>query len=374
MSEIRLNVVGACERIVEEASRLAGQNYAYNLKRKTGALDAINALENGPAVEQATRARLITQQNGRKLAKLHIYYDQRTKPCQISQDCDQSVCDDGVTPVRKEVDITIDNCLKTPVRSYSNDDMAALCNDTENFMRDRGFNDLRAAKELWSERIMAEMISMKGINHQFNGADIAAGVDKDIQLLYSSNGQSIPQPGNFAKMMLDYRSNQLMGTPLIVGEGNFELFWELHGMSCCNSETPFGTANMSGKSRFYVDDAANEVLGMNHLLMFAPGAVKLLTFNENRNIQATGVNTNDRMNIVIPDPDGYPFDWNLDFYFDNCMKTWKSMYSVLWGLFNVFQDDSFADDGEDTSPDVSPDCADELDGMTGVFGYHVTEG
>lgn len=368
MSEIRLNVVGACERIVEEASRLAGINYAYNLKRKTGALDAITSPDNGGAPE----ARLISYQNGRKLAKLHIYYDQRTKPCEITTDCDGNVCDDGATPVRKETDVTISNCIKTPVREYSNDDMAALCNDTETFMRERSFSDLRAAKEVLSERIMAEMILMKGVNYEFDGTTTAAGVDKSIQLLATSGSQSVPLPGNFALMTLDYENNQLMGTPLVVGQGNFELFWKLHGMSCCNSTTPYGEANIAGDVRFYKDQAGNAVLGANHVLMFAPGIVKMLTFNEFRNIQATGVNTNSMQKLVIPDPDGYPFDWNFDFYFDNCSNTWKMQYSLLWGLFNVYQEDSFSADGESTSPDASPDCNDELDGMTGVFGYTIT--
>lgn len=370
MSNIRLNVVGACERIIAEASRLAGQNYAFNLQRKTGALDFITSPENG-----GVDAKLISYQNGRKLAKLHLYYDQRTKPCEINYtDSDSTVCDDGSTPVRKETDITISNWLSTPVRQYSNDDMAALCNDTETFMRERGFNDLRAAREVLSERILADLDNAIGVNKEHDGSTTAAGQYKDLQLIYTSNGQPTPQPGNFAIMTLDYENNQLMGTPAVIGQGNFDLFAKLHKMSCCNSATPYGEANVLDEVRYYKDQAANNVLGANKLIMATYGAMHLLTFNENRNIAATGVNSPDRFNIVVPDPAGYPFDWNLDFYFDNCTKTWKWMYSILWGTFNVFQADSFSADGESTSPDASPDCNDELDGMTGVFGYHATAG
>jgi hypothetical protein len=48
------------------------------------------------------------------------------------------------------------------------------------------------------------------------------------------------------------------------------------------------------------------------------------------------------------------------------------MFSTVWGLFNVYQADSFAAAGEGDSPDASPDCADVLDGMLGVFGYEAT--
>jgi hypothetical protein len=95
----------------------------------------------------------------------------------------------------------------------------------------------------------------------------------------------------------------------------------------------------------------------------------LLTFNENENIN---ISTATEQHIVVPDPLGYPFKWNLDFYFDNCTKTWKSQYSILWGVFNVTQPDAFAGSGEGDSPDTSPDCADDLEGVTGLWGYTAT--
>src|SRR5690606_30567724 len=150
------DIVGACERIRIEAQTLARQNYAFNLQRKTGALDFITSPENG-----GVDAKLISYDNGRKLAKLYILYDQRTKRCQISHDCYSNVCDDGTTPVRKDATITIDNCIKTPVREYSNDDMVALCDNTNEFMRRRGFSDLRAAREYLSEAILSELTAFQ---------------------------------------------------------------------------------------------------------------------------------------------------------------------------------------------------------------------
>src|SRR5690606_21407864 len=185
----------------------------------TGALDFITSPENG-----GVDAKLISYDNGRKLAKLYILYDQRTKRCQISHDCYSNVCDDGTTPVRKDATITIDNCIKTPVREYSNDDMVALCDNTNEFMRRRGFSDLRAAREYLSEAILSELTAFHGINLTFDGATIGAGTYKSLDLIGAdSSGQPIPLPGNFAKIPLDYENNQLVGTPWVVGQGNFEL-------------------------------------------------------------------------------------------------------------------------------------------------------
>jgi hypothetical protein len=140
-------------------------------------------------------------------------------------------------------------------------------------------------------------------------------------------------------------------------------------MSCCNATTPYGDADIDGDARFFLDQAANTVLGPSKVIMAAYKAVQLLTFNENRNIN---INTPIQAHVVVPDPLGYPYDWNLDFYFDNCTKTWKSQYSLLWGTFATFQADSFSASGEGESPDSSPDCDDDKDGLTGVFGYNVT--
>jgi hypothetical protein len=356
-----IDIIGACERIRKEASTLAGENYAFNMKRKTGALDFITSPENG-----GVDASLISYDNGRKIATLKILYDQRTKPCQVITDCDSNVCDDGATPVRKQFLTNINNCLKTPVREYSNEDMVALCKDTQAFMRERGISDIHAAHEKFSELILAELDNQIGKNYKFDGTTTAAGAYKPLSLLATSGSQKVPLPGNFAELILDYQNNQLTGVPAIIGQGNFQLFAKLHDMSCCNSTTPYGEANIDGEARFYLDQVGNAVLGPNNFIVAAFKAVHLLTFNENRNIN---INTATQVHTVVPDPMGYPFDWNLDFYFDNCTKTWKSQYSLTWGTFNIFQADSFGADGEGESPDSSPDCNDALDGMLGVFGY-----
>lgn len=356
------DIVGACAAIREEAANLQGINSAYGLKRKTGMLDFITSPENG-----GVNARLISFQD--KIATLQVFYDQRTKECQITDDCDISVCDAGSTPVRKQFLFEADNCMYTPVREYSISDMEALCKDTKTFMRERGFSDLRAAKEHLSMKLLAEVDALKGKNLHFDGTTTAAGASKTVDLITTSGGQSIPLPGNYAQIALDYTTNQLNGNPSFIGQGNFELFWKLHGWSCCNATTPYGTANMEGDGRFYVDQAANSVLGANDILMIAPGAVKFVHFTENSLAEKMGTNSNTYQSIVVADPDGYPINWNFDLYYDICDKKWKSVYSILWGVFPTFRDDSFASNADTPG---SPDCSDELDGMNGIFGYSIT--
>lgn len=361
-----LDIVGACENIRKEAETLAGENYAYNLKKKTGMLDAITSEFNGNAADPT----LISYDQGRKIAYLKVLYDQRTKECQVTDNCDITVCDEGSTPVRKEVITSISNCVKTPKRQYTNDDMVALCMDTQTFIQKRAGSDLRAGVEFLNTRLNAAVLTQVGVNHSWDGTDVAAGAFKSVQLVNSAvDEQPIPLPGNWANVTMDYEHNQLGGVPFAVGQGVIQQFFKLHGYSCCNATTPYGEADIDGDTRYYVDHSSNTVLGANKFITFAPGILKLLTFNENRNIN---IQDDSVVHTVIPDPNGYPFDWNLDAYWDKCTKTWHIMYSLTWGLFNVFQPDSFAASGEGDSPDASPDCADELDGVLGVFGWTAT--
>lgn len=360
-----LDIVGACENVRREAATLAGQNYAFNLKRKTGALDFITS-EAGTA---SANAELITYQSKKKIARLKVLYDQRTKECQITDNCDITVCDEGSQPVRKEVIFDIDKCVKTPIREYTTSEMNALCMDTQTFIQMRAGSDLRAGLEFLSTRVLAELQNNIGTNDEWDETSTAAGQYKDIQLLATEAGQRVPKEGNWAEVMLDYDNNQLTGMPAAIGEGNLSMFFKLHGYACCNSVTPYGEASVDGDVRYYVDQNANAVLGPNKFVLVAPGIFKLLTYQENRNIS---INDDSVVHTVIPDPHGYPIDWNMDAYWDKCTKTWKVMFSTMWGLFNVYQPDSFAAAGEGDSPDSSPDCADPLDGMLGVFGYRAT--
>lgn len=357
------NIVGACQYIRKEAEELARENYAFNLQRKTGMLDWLTSPENG-----GVNANYI-ESNG-KLHKLEVFYDQRVKECQITDDCYASVCDDGTTPARKRFEFTLDNCIGTPVREYTVNDMEVLCKDTRTFMQEYIAQDQRAGREHLSKKMLAEVDAMKGINRYWNGPPYgAAGSSKTVDLIDSSGNQKLPLPGNFAEVMLDYANNQLNGQPAFIGQGNFELFWKLHGYSCCNSATPYGEASIEGEGRFYLDQAANEMLGANDILMVAPGAVKSVFFTENSLVERMGTNTPQNQSIVIRDFAGYPFSWNFDFYWDICDKKWKSRMSLAWGVFNVFQADSFSNNSE---TEGSPDCTDELDGLTGVFGLSIT--
>ncbi len=365
MAQYNHNIVGACQNIQQEATALAGENAPFNLGLMNGALDFITSPDNRGTEE----AKLITS-NG-KVTKLEFFYDQRTKPCQISTSLANVCNDDTSSPVRKSATITIDNALSTPARHFDNEEMVVLCENKDNFVRRRLFNDLRAAREKFSALILASLESYAAKLIRWNGTTITdtGATSPAVQLLAITGGQNVPLPGNYVEIIKDYERMGLSGVPAIIGDGYFDLFAQLMKWSCCNSTTPYLDAIAATGAAYFKDQQANTVLTSNHVLVMPFGITKLVTFNKN-----VGINFINDMeaHIVVPDPDGYPFSWNFDFKWDCTVERWKYVYSIEYSVFNVYQADSFAADGEGDSPDTSPDCNDELDGSFGVFKYNIS--
>lgn len=370
-------LAGACENIVKEASDLAGSNYARNLGRSNGALDFLTSPDNG-----GVQSELITApgQNGQKLAQLRIVYDQRARPCQASTSQTYNVCNDtAVRPARKQVIKNIGKRIGSPIYQMYNDDLVIICQGSSEFIQQWLVNGIRATKERLNEVLLAEFNALSGKIYGYDQVTTAAGTPKNLQLLYSYQGQDTPQPGNFITINQDFANMQLSGVPAIIGNGKLDRYVRLNKMACCNQSTPYAESVQQLGSAYFYDHVANTVLGTDRFLVIPFGILHMLTFNENRNVEAVlgKGDLGTEIHTVVPDPDGlaifsngrvHPVMWDFDMKWDCTNKTWKYGFSFHWDLFNVYQADSFASDTG------TPDCTDELLGMTGVFLYKATAG
>jgi hypothetical protein len=371
MSLFPYTAVGACDAIRQEATRLGGANAPFNLGRQNGMLDYMT----NPMTNEGLESSVVSSGDD-VVTTMRLLYDQRTRPCQASTDPNTNICNDDTTTVaRKQAFVEIDKKITSPARYFSLNDMIVLCDPDKNtFIRTRLLNDLRATRERFNEILLAEGYARRGKNYHWDGTTTAAGSNKAIQLLDSNNPNSpdqyVPLPSNFLKFAMDYQNMQFSGAPALIGQGNLDYFMRLAKLACCNAAIPFEDAVAQTGAAYYFDQAANAVLGTSgtstNALMIAPGALHLLTFNKNN---ISGLPNNDlEAHTVVTDPENPALKWNLDFKWDCTTERWKYMYSLHWTLFNIFQSDSF---GTDTG---TPDCGDELFGMTGVYGYQVTVG
>lgn len=371
------SITGACQNIEREAENLAGSNYAFTLGRSNGALDFVTSPDNG-----GVETELVSKpgDNGNKLAKLRVYYDQPLRACQASTSLTTNVCNTTpITVARKSFEKAIGKKISTPVMKFTNDELVIICQGSKEYIQKWLVNSVRAAKERWNEVIIAEMSAFRGKKYRHDGTEVAASTWTDLQLLASSGGQQLPLPGNYIQIEQDFRNMKLTGVPAIIGHGNLDTFYRLHGMSCCNQATPYAQAIQQAGAAFFYDHVVGDVLGDASRFLVVPfGIVHILTFNENQNIITVNNGKSDlgtEIHAVIPDPDGlttytngkrHPVMWNFDVKWDCTDKSWKYMFSLHWDIFNVYQTDSFATDTG------TPDCTDDLVGMTGVFGYRAT--
>lgn len=356
---------GTCESILRNAKDLAGKNYAFNLGRQLGALDFIMSPDNG-----GIKSEYVTK--GSKIVSARVTYKRRTKPCEIltgTQAKETGICDTAYESEEKEVDVTLDDRIATQPRKFSNDKMMRICQDTESFVKEFLASDMRALREKLDEVILSRLAVDIGYKKRQNGDLVGGDIYTDVELLRAVNGQLMPQMANYqANLIQDYYNMQFNGMPALIGQGKLQTFFALADMSCCNSSNiSYQASKAAAGAAYFVDQAANSILGNNRFIMASFGASHLLWYNKNRNIN---INTPTIQHIVIPDPVYPRLSWDLDFKWDECEEAWIYQISAFYDTFNVFQGDSFA---TQSGGATSPDCTDELWGVTGLWGYRATE-
>lgn len=359
-----IDLAGACQNMNAYMGDLLKGNYPFLLGRQTGMIDALLDPNNG-----SIKLDLTNTQVGKKLIKTKVIYKVRAKACEILEDDDVgTVCEDGTEPAENSVLVEINKRFGSPTLTFTNDKMVNICQDSKAFMDEYILSYMRALRERISEYLLAQADAVIGINRHQNGdATTAAGDYKIKQLLGTSSdtGTTVPLFANYSDILLDYQYNQLTGVPRLVGEGNLQKFMKLQQFSCCNAAgVAYDSAIANSGAAFFLDQAANSILGENRFLSFAPNVLHLLWFNKNHNIN---IDIPTRKRIVIQDPVYKQLKWDLDFEF-TCEDVWNVKLSAWVGLFSGIQDDAFGPDSD--SP--SPACEDELVGMSGVFGYEGT--
>jgi hypothetical protein len=364
MANFNLDIGGACEKIIAQAKDYAKQNYPGpgGLARKNGTLDFLTDPQNGGVASE-----LITTGNG-KMRRARVFYKQRTKPCEIltgTTGLNATLCDNPEMSDVKETTVTINKRVATTPRQFTNERMVAICQDTESFVKEYLMSDQRALREQLDIQFLSLLALNVGRNYRQDGTLVTGGNYQDVALLKTdTNSQKIPLTGNYNDILMDYQNMEFSGAPYLIGQGNLQTFFSLAKWACCNASTPYGSAIADSGTAFMLDQAVNSTLAANRFLMIAPGIEHALFFNENTNIN---ISTDIIKHVVIPDSEYPQIKYDLDFKWDECNKKWIYQQSVYYGLFNVIQADSFSVDSSSPSS-----CTDELNGVTGVWGFRAT--
>ena len=360
------SLAGVCEKIIRQTKDMVGQNYAFTLGRQVGALDFITSEQNAGGFH----AEYTQSQDGKKVVRAKVLYKQRALPCEVqtgSDAMDSSVCDTAIEPVEKSADLTVADAIATYPQKFTNENLVQICQDSGTWIRDWLNSSLRAAREKLSEKIISKMAVGAGTLYRQDGTSVAAGTYQSVPILKTnSDGVKFPLTANYNDVLMDFQNMQFQGVPAIITQGNFQTALNLMGKACCNANTPYGDALASAGAAFFLDQAANQVLGApgdsryTRALMASFGASQLLWFNMNANIE---IDMEHLKSMTIQDPVYPELKWDLDMKFDICTKTWAYQFSARFDVFNTFKSDAFKQN------DPSPACDDELYGVTGIWKY-----
>lgn len=348
---------GLCENLRTAMEDYQGVNYAFNSSKMNGALDFILGPQNDTGAIEVTQ---LQDQNG-KLRKARVVYKQPFDLDDVVTGATAEaagLCDTSTEPEPKDVTVEIDDAVSmTAPLGFTEAKLRLYCENPQAFMQEYLLGHLARQREKLDQSILTAINVDAGVNYEADGTKTAADTSKSVDILTSTG---LPNVVGFDEIIADYENNQLNGIPAVIGQGNFDTFVRLQNLTCCNSSTPFVQSVQELGVAFYKDQQANATLGSNEILVVAPGASKLLTYNENSHIMLAD-NPLAR-HITIPDPVyGNALTWDLDFKWDECNKKWIWFTRLYFKVFNTFQSDSF--------PSGSIVDNGSLRGMTGIFKY-----
>jgi len=371
MAKPYLSIGGICEQVLTRMPELTPTNYTGDLGRQTGMLDFITS----DALNGGIKSELVSTSEG-KLREARVTYRQRTADCEVltgSDAIDTNICASRVEDDLKEVTVSVEKRIASRPRQFSVRKLYNVCQNIDTFINEFLMSDIRAMREQLSRQIILNVDADAGVNYLFSGGSTAADTSTDIDLIDTSTAQPLPFTGNYLDIRLNYEKNQLGGVPVIIGEGKMHQYFQLANLACCNSATPLNDAIATAGAAYFFDQTTHSAIGNNEFLVLAPDATHLLWYNANdafagRFMDDTFAKT------VIPDPVNPRLSWDWEFKYDECggedgQGAFVYQLSAYWDVFNAFQSDAFK---TSTSPTVSPACADELDGMTGIFKYRAT--
>jgi len=312
---------GLCSKLQANLNDIAGMNSPSLKRQKVGYTDAL--------MSEINRSQMMAQivpTNG-KFRQVQVNW--------VAQACDDVVLDDCVlnctpeiNPAPKETIISEFNCLKYKM-GFDEMEMRKLCEADNLWVGQNIMNAMNAINVSLEKALLAG----QALNY---GSD-ASGVTSHPVPLFTSTGS--PNPMAWAYVKHIYEEMGAMGTPLLVGGGNFDLFAKAQQIACCNSGG-MDLSRMTGDAYFYHSPSASTLWGSTMFAAIAPGSVQLITWNKYVGDYAKRNDSFEHGTIVDPFT-GLVYD--LKTSYDDCTEKWFVELSLNYNQFFVPQNSSCAD-------------------------------
>ncbi len=195
------------------------------------------------------------------------------------------------------------------------------------------------------------------------GVNVVKGDNAASNVNFST---TISQTDGITKLLSDFTANEMVGIPILVGNGAVNNWQLAQGMKVGVDDGGFGAS----KLKYYNDFKTATLWGANHFGVFSQGAVGLVDYNKNTGAFAgeKGGSVFFTMPIPVQLANGALTTFKLDaqLKYEDCPifdesgakvadRGWKLILSKYYGLFNL-PNDIFA-------------TGDRLAGVNGSFHY-----
>lgn len=334
---------GQCVDVLQDLTDIEGNIHSPLMKQTpTGYIEALNSPLNDEGVEK-----IQIQDGSGKKRSVRIRYMQRVIETQVDDAITRS-CSEGDFRDFNETNFDCDHVLEHR-ESLNETDFQRICDGQTDFANML----LRSSFDAMARTINRDALTEQSTNFGVNLGNGGLTTAKDVNVLQASDGA--PLAVGLQEIDSDYKvSNQMTGTPILVGAGNIYKYWRTLQAGCCNDGgiDMLALSNQLGFSPF-VDTMIDGVLGTNHFAVLEPGTVHFVPFNEYvgerrkdiDNLQANTLITDPRRNIT----------YDLKILFDRCTDNWTWIFRLCYGFF--FRP------GDSWHPD------DPLDNVNGTLRY-----
>lgn len=330
---MQIELKDVCKIVQQDLNVVAKANAPLLKPEQTGMLDSIIS-----PVNKAGTTQLKTDLKDGKYHQVKLEYIKPTTEAEVS-DTDQGTCAEGPTkaPNHALVKVTRYREIK---RDFDEEEMRHFLKRPSEYRAQIMATDMNAITKAINKDLVAMALANVG---PFIGS-VPAG--KDINLIRNKNGEIRADVSGETEMMEDMQDLSVSGMPIVVGAGNVSRYATLQKLGVAND---LGQDISKLKNWMFFRDRQLDIInpllaGKSNMLVYAPGACQLITFNKYKDEFAHKSPLVHKTTIINPIK-GLEFDWNLKY--DDCAERYRSTIKLHYDFW-VLPSDAFEDTDERT--------------------------
>jgi len=310
-----------CHTVQEDMINLAESNYGLLKRQRTGLLSALLSPQNTSEQNQPVP---VDPGNG-KPEKVIVTYMQPDCEDEV-EITDINICDEAGNAVPDLYqEVTLSNIVSSDVKTMSETQFRAFCEDTIDQRRVKMINGLIDSV---NRKINSGLITL--FSAGAGGVLGTNGVNgQNIQFMDGTDNTMVPM-GEF-QLLQTLEDSNFSAPPILIGSGNMRQYMDLKGIGCCNDSGQ--QLDRMGNFDWFYDNQFASVFGAqnpNEVLVMAPGAAQFLSINYNRAEFRKVADT--FVHDVYTDPiSGLTYDWFQKY--DDCAGLYKFQLKLRFGLF-----------------------------------------